>query len=135
MSVKFQLDYSDFEKLTEKFKKIPDETEKLINSYLHREGVSISKRHIIARIPVSTKKGKLKHAKFGNPLRDKPLNLGFEISPFPRFNYLVFPDQALGTSKGKTPKKFMNKGMDDSAEEIINGLTERIDEKIKEVLS
>lgn len=135
MSVKFQIDYSDFERLTEKFKKIPNETEKVINSYLHQEGVNISKRDIIARIPVSKKKGKLKHAKFGNPLRHKPLNLGFEISPYPRFNYLVFPDQALGTSKGKSPQKFMHKGMDDSTAKVIEGLTERIDEKIKEVLS
>lgn len=135
MSVKFELDFSEVEALEEKFKKIPENVENIINSYLHLEGVEITKREIRSYMPVSKQKRlSSKHAKLSNSLRHKPFNLGFEIMPYPRFNYLVFPDRALGTSKGKNPKEFMEKGLDKSTEEIIRNLNERIDQKIKEAL-
>lgn len=135
MSVRFELDYSDVEALEEKFKAIPGNVEDIINSYLHLEGVEITKREIRSFMPVSKqKKLSAKHAKLNSSLRHKPFNLGFEVSPYPRFNYLVFPDRALGTSKNRRPQEFMEKGLDKSTEEIIRNLNERIDQKIKEAL-
>lgn len=136
MSVKFKLDYSDVEALEEKFKQIPDNVENLINSYLHHEGVELVKRNIRSHMPISSvKKRASRHAKTSKSLRHRTDNLGFEVSPFPRFNYLVFPDQALGTSKGKSPQKFMELGLKDSTDEILREINKRVDEKIKEVLS
>ena len=134
MSVRFELDYSEVEALSEKFRAIPEHVEELLNSYLHFEGVELTKRRITEGMPVSSKKGVLKHAKFSNSLRHKTFNLGFEVMPKPRFNYLVFPDQALGTSKGKSAQKFMHSGLDDSTNNIIQEINERVDRKIKEEL-
>lgn len=131
MSVRFEIDYEDVEKLEEKFKRIPDNIENIINSHLHKEGVEIAKTQIVSLIPMSNKK-EGKHARTSKPLREKKANLGFVISPKPRFNYLVFPDQALGTSKGNNPLEFMQRGLNKSINDIMDGLNERVDQYLEE---
>lgn len=135
MTVRFEIDISELEELEEKFKLIPDHTEELINDYLHQEAVEMTKLDIRQGMPISNVKKKKPHAKLSKSLRHKTFNLGFEISPYPRFSYLVFPDQGLGTSYKKAPQHFMEKGLEISTEKILRELTERIDNKIKEVLS
>ncbi|MCV9886240.1 hypothetical protein [Metabacillus halosaccharovorans] len=130
MSVRFELDYKDFEKLQEKFKKIPDEVEKTINSFLHKQGVEIMTNDVLANMPISNRNKR--HARQSKPLTSVNFNLGFELKPKPRFRYLVFPDKALGTSINSTAKEFMEKGLNKSTQKIINGLNEQIDQKIKE---
>lgn len=130
MSVKFDLDYSEVQKLEEKFKKIPDNVEGIINSYLHKDGAKKAKTSIVHLIPTSNKKKK--HAKTSNPLKSKNSNLGFTITTRPKFNYLVFPDQAMGTSKGNAPQEFMKKGLSKSITDIMNGLNEHVDRYLEE---
>ncbi len=136
MSVKFEIDYSEVEALQEKFKKIPDHVEDIINSYLHNEGVIIAENSIQSLMPMSKRQKRAKqHAKNAKSLRHKGLNLGFEIRPTSKFNYLVFPDRALGTSKKNKSQEFMEKGLDRGTDKILEQLHERIDKKIKEELS
>lgn len=131
MSVRFEIDYSEVEKLQEKFKKIPGEVEQIINDFLHKTGVEIVTRDILSFTPISNK-DKV-HARQSNPLKSTNFNLGFEIKPKPKFNYLVFPDKALGTSAKNSPDEFMQKGLNKNTELIISGMNEKIDQKIKEV--
>jgi hypothetical protein len=130
MSARFELDYSEVQKLQEKFKKIPSEVEKTINEFLHGTGVEIATNHILSRMSVSNRNKK--HAKDSNPLKNIKFNLGFELKPKPKFRYLAFPDRALGTSVNNSPDEFMKKGLNDSTEKIINGMNEKIDKKIRE---
>ncbi|MGQ4666527.1 hypothetical protein ACUIJN_11915 [Metabacillus halosaccharovorans] len=130
MSVRFELDYKDLEKLQEKFKKVPDEVEKTINSFLHKQGVEIMINDVLADMPISERNKR--HARQSKPLTSVNFNLGFELKPKPRFRYLVFPDKALGTSINNTAEEFMEKGLNKSTQKIINGLNEQIDQKIKE---
>lgn len=134
MSVRFEIDAEEIENLGEKMKMIPDETEQVINDYLHQEAIDEVKRNIIFRMPISKVAKKKPHAKLSKSLNDTRFNLGFEIKPYPRFRYLVFPDQALGTSRNNAPQEFMEKGLEQSTVNIIRRLNEKIDNKIKEVL-
>jgi hypothetical protein len=131
MSVRFELDYSALEELGDKFKRIPGNVENIINSYLHKDGATQTVNQIVNLIPVS-KKTKGQHAKTSNPLRSKPMNLGFEIVPKKRFNYLVFPDRGLGTSHGENPQDFMQRGLSKSINDIMEGLNSHIDQYLKE---
>lgn len=131
--IKFEFDYTELKKLEEKLKQIPTHTEKTINDVLHKTGVRIATDHIVSRMPISKKKKK--HARNSNPLTSVNFNLGFELKPKKRFNYLVFPDRALGTSHQKRPQEFMEKGLDLSTRKIIEEINEEIDRKIKEVLN
>lgn len=133
MSVRFELDYSEINKLQEKFINIPHEVEKTINDFLHKTGVEIAINDILHFMPSSNRDKK--HARQSNPIRNVNLNLGFELKPKPKFRYLVFPDQALGTSIKNNPDEFMRKGLNKSTKKIIDGLNERIDKKIKEAFS
>nr|BDD47234.1 hypothetical protein 8 [Bacillaceae bacterium] len=132
MSVRFEFDYSEVKILEEKLQKLPGETEKTINDILHKTGVRIVQDKIISRMPVSDKNKK--HAKLSNPLRSENFNLGFEIKPKRQFNYLVFPNNALGTSYGGTPQEFMETGLGLSTKDIIEEINQEIDRKLKEEL-
>ncbi|EQB35043.1 hypothetical protein M948_18255 [Virgibacillus sp. CM-4] len=131
MSVKFEIDYEEVEKLEQKFKRIPDNIENIINSYLHKDAPKLAKSRIVSLMPLSQKKEGI-HAKQSNPLRVKKINLGFEILPKRKFNYLVFPDQALGTSVGNNPDEFMQRGLNQSINDIMEGLNEHIDHYLEE---
>jgi hypothetical protein len=130
MSVRFELDYSEVQKLQEKFKKIPSEVEKTINEFLHGTGVETVKRDILSLMSVSDRKKV--HAADKQSLKHINFNLGFEILPKPKFRYLVFPDRALGTSVNKKPDEFMERGLNKNTEKIITGMNEKIDKKIRE---
>ncbi|WBX80124.1 hypothetical protein PD280_21400 [Virgibacillus salarius] len=131
MSVKFEIDYEEVEKLEQKFKRIPENIENIINSYLHTDASKLATNQIVSLIPLSKKKKGI-HAEQSKPLRVKKINLGFEILPKRKFNYLVFPDQALGTSVGNKPKEFMQRGLNKSINDIMEGLNEHIDHYLEE---
>ncbi|TGB04691.1 hypothetical protein [Halobacillus salinus] len=130
MSVRFELDYEDVRKLEEKLSKIPQDVEKLINETLHTFGVREVEDAIITRIPVS-KKSK-KHAKNSRPIRSTTFNLGFEVKPKRPYWYLVFPDQALGTSVEEVPHEFMREGMDARTDRILEEINRQVDRLLEE---
>lgn len=132
MSARFEFDYLEVKVLEEKLQKLPGQTEKTINDILNKTGVQLVQDNIISRMPISEKKKK--HAKFSSPLRAEKFNLGFEIKPKRQFNYLVFPNNALGTSHSESPQEFMETGLDLSVKDIIEKLNEQIDKKLKEEL-
>ena len=75
-------------------------------------------------IPVS-RVNKRRHAKNSNPLDGKIRNnLTLWIHTKPKFNYLYFPQNAEGTSKGKIPNDFMERGIDAEYDNVVNGILE-----------
>ncbi|KMK77623.1 hypothetical protein [Alkalihalobacillus pseudalcaliphilus] len=142
--MKFELDYSEIELLEEKFKRLPENVEQTVNTYLHKEGVSHTTKDITALIPVSvpTKPGKLKsHARFRKWSTDEKENLGFTVKSRGgaanrpgSYGYLVFPNEGRGPRNHKE-QSFMERGLERATPRIINGIHDEIDKKIEEVLS
>lgn len=132
MSVRFEFDYSQLRVLEEKLKRIPSKTEQTLNDVLHKTGVQIVQDNIINKMPISAKQKK--HAKTSKPLKSNNFNLGFEITPKRQFNYLVFPNNALGTSIDNQAQEFMETGLELSTDDIIEKINQEIDKKIREEL-
>lgn len=132
MSVRFELDYSDVEQLQEKLLKVPGDVEQILNNIVHTYGADKVKADIVLEMPVSNRNKR--HAKDSRPLRQKDFNLGFTVLPKRPYNYLVFPDQALGTSHGKSPDYFMREGLNTSTRPIMGEINRRIDQLLKEEL-
>jgi len=130
MTVRFEIDYKEVEQLKEKFAQIPDKVEDKVNEVLHNYGVEAVKDRIVDRLPVSNVDKK--HAKNSKPLRHKTFNLGFEVVPKKPYRYLVFPDQALGTSVGNRPDEFMQEGLNTSTDPILQEINEQIEKLIQE---
>ncbi|MDF2605901.1 MAG: hypothetical protein K0S34_91 [Bacillales bacterium] len=118
-------------------KQIPYKSEKVINEILHTEAIPMAIQSIQPNIPVSTWKNKVrkkKHAKENHPQAPQKENLGFTIRPKPRFNYLKYPDLAIGTSQHNVPQYFMKKGLQDVAPKIIDKLMDGLQEEIYKTL-
>ncbi|MBP3951127.1 hypothetical protein [Bacillus suaedae] len=132
MTVRFEFDYKELSALEDKLRKLPDNVEKIINDVLHKTGIELVTDSIIERMPLSDKKKK--HAKTSKPFRSEKFNLGFEIKPKRQFYYLVFPNDALGTSLGKNEQEFMEIGLERSINKIVEEINAKADEKLKEEL-
>ncbi|MFC0525777.1 hypothetical protein ACFFGV_19550 [Pontibacillus salicampi] len=130
MSVRFEVDYSEVQRLQEKFAQLPGNVEKVLNDVLHSFGVEAVKENIKERIPVSDKQKR--HAANYKSLKNEDFNLGFIIKPKPKYRYLVFPDQALGTSLGNSPEEFMSKGNDASIDLIMAQINEEVERLLRE---
>ncbi|MEC1778402.1 HK97-gp10 family putative phage morphogenesis protein [Schinkia azotoformans] len=135
----WEIDFGDVEELVEKLKKMPDESEKVINDVIHNDGIKIATEEIQPEIPVSKWRNRVRNKKHArdnkNPQSSKKENLAFTIRPQKKFEYLKYPDLSIGTSKNKQPKRFMKKGLDKASPKIIEKLNEKIDEKINETLN
>ncbi|GGD05412.1 hypothetical protein [Pontibacillus salipaludis] len=130
MSARFEVDYSEVERLQRKFSQLPGDVERVLNDVLHSYGVENVKDNIKIIMPVSKKEKK--HAKNYKSLRHEEFNLGFIIHPKPKYNYLVFPDKALGTSVDKDPDEFMQTGLDASIEHIFEQINEEVERLLRE---
>jgi hypothetical protein len=136
--MKWEIDYSSIEELEKKVSQLPNQTEVVINSYLHKKGVDITKSNITQHMNVSKKVKK--HAKYSSWSRKKTENLGFEIlakggaaNRPGSFGYLVFPNEGRGP-RNPAEQRFMEKGLHESTAHIIDDLLEQVITKIQEEL-
>ncbi|MGX7108349.1 hypothetical protein [Facklamia miroungae] len=97
--VKFSIEFEDNEELLEAFQKVPNKAEKVTNNFLESKGAPEAMRAIIGLMPVS--RVSKRHAKDSSSLKQKMENLGFEIMPKKKFNYLVFPNDGVGSKNLK----------------------------------
>ncbi|MFD2638393.1 hypothetical protein [Piscibacillus salipiscarius] len=139
MSTSYNLDYSDIQALEEKLARLPGQMEQVMNDVLHRQGIEITARHITERMPVSDRNKR--HAKYSKWWKSERHNLGFTIKAKggaankPRsFGYLVFPNEGRGPHN-PMEQRFMEEGLAESVNPILNELNEAIDQKLKEELS
>lgn len=132
-SVKFDL--KNFEQFMVKFLNMGVNVEEACNLYLHEKGYKLTESEIYRLMPRSNenRKGK-KHAKNTTSLKPVLVNLGFEITTQRKFNYLVFPNDALGTAIRNKPKEFFEYGLGNTEEKIIKQLAESLEEAIERSL-
>lgn len=106
------------------------EVEKIINDYLHNEAPKRINPSIVGLVPVSDRLKK--HAKNSNPFgRQENYNLAVKLITSKEFNYLVFPDEGLGTSKNNIALDFTGRGLEAETPTLIDEMTARIQENFQ----
>ncbi len=127
-SIEFKLKDDDLKKIEQSIMEYGDDAESIINDFLRDYASNMVVDAIVVMIPQSGRmwKGKRKPARSGNPFKTDFINLGFTIKSKKTYNYLYFPDQAAGTSQGKSPLLFMEKGMDNVYDSIVNGILNKL---------
>jgi hypothetical protein len=143
LSIRFELDYEEIERLEQKMKQLPDKMEKVVNETLHTDGVEIATEEITSLIPNSKWRNKgidKTHARTSKWSKSESHNLGFTIkskggaaNKKGSFGYLVFPNEGRGSSN-PLEQRFMEKGMKKATPRIIEKLHENIDKKLEEEL-
>jgi hypothetical protein len=138
MSISYEIDYSEVEQLEEKIKRIPENVENIINSYLHKEGAQRTIDHITSRMPMS--KYRKRHAKTSKWSRVEKFNLGFTVKPKGgaankpnSFGYLVFPNEGRGP-RNPIEHRFMERGLEGSIPEILDDMNQLLDEELRREL-
>lgn len=105
------------------------EVEQSINDYLHNEAAAKINPAVTGFVPISDRNKT--HAKHSNPFtRQENYNLAVKVITDKKFNYLVFPDEGLGTSKGNTPQDFTGRGLEAVTPELLDDMITRITETL-----
>lgn len=124
MSVKFELKAEQLEKITDAITSAGADAETAINAYLKNTAPDIVKTSITDLIPISNRTKK--HARNSNPLEHENFNLALKVKSRSPFYYLKFINDGTGTSTGKTPLEFMERGLDAKVEEMTSGMLDEI---------
>lgn len=124
-SANFSIKYNDIDKINKAIQEYGDNAEKEINNYLMDVAKDKFINSITNLIPVSV--ANKRHAKNSKPLEGKIIgNLTLKISTKSKYYYLYFPQNAEGTSRGKQPNDFMDRGIDVNYNDVVNGLLEKL---------
>lgn len=124
----YELELQQFDNFIKQFAGQGSAVESAINDYLHNNAAQKIAPSIADFVPVSNRNKK--HARNSAPFgRQENYNLAVKVITSKQFNYLVFPDEALGRSKGNTPQDFTGRGLEAVMPELINEMTARITEE------
>lgn len=125
----FSSNTEQFENILKQVNGYGAEIEKVLNDYIHSEAPRKITPSIVGLVPVSDRNKA--HAKFSAPFgRQENYNLAVKVITSKPFNYLVFPDEGLGHSRGRSPLDFTGRGLEAVTPELINDMITRITEKI-----
>lgn len=131
--INFSLKEEDLQRIQNSIQQFEYDAEKVINDYLDSDAKDKFIASITNLIPVSNVNKRI-HAKNSNPLDGKVRNnLTLWIHTKPKFNYLYFPQNAEGTSKGKSPNDFMEKGIDAEYDNVVNGILEKLQNRMEDI--
>lgn len=129
MAVDFMSNANDIYKLATKISRMGENTEAIINNYLRTRAPEKIVPSIVGLIPVSERKKK--HAKTSDPLKHQNFNLSVVVKEKQKTTpYLHFPNDGTGTSEGKTPKEFMEKGLEKVKDSMINDMLNELSNNI-----
>nr|WP_259545001.1 hypothetical protein [Heyndrickxia oleronia] len=128
----WSIDFTDVDKLIENMSKIPNRSEEVINKSLQTKGAPLAMSDIQVDIPISP--FVKRHAHSNKALNVTFANLQFTIRPKRQFEYIKYPDLAIGTSKNNAPKQFMKKGLQKAEPKIVKDLTDSVIEEINKTL-
>ncbi|SFH68625.1 hypothetical protein [Pisciglobus halotolerans] len=129
--VKFQLNAQESERIEQAMARIPEESERMVNDVLKSKGVKKAIESIVGFMPISDRKKA--HAKLSNPLKQNMINLGFEITPKPRFGYLVFPNDGIGRSN-PVKQQFFENGLEKVTDSILDDVVLALEEASNKAL-
>lgn len=128
MANTFTSEHKEFNNLVKSLSGYGAEVESALNEYIHSEAARKIKPSIEGLIPVSDR-NKV-HAKNSAPFgRQENYNLAVKLITSKQFNYLVFPDEGLGTSKGNSPLDFTGRGLEAELPVLIDEMSQLLQEK------
>ena len=128
MANTFTSENKEFNNLVKSLSGYGAEVESALNEYVHNEAPQKIKPSIEGFIPVSDR-NKV-HARNSAPFgRQENYNLAVKLITSKEFNYLVFPDEGLGTSKGNSPLDFTGRGLEAEMPVLIDEMTQLLQEK------
>lgn len=123
----FNIEQQAFDALLKRYSGQGAEVENTLNEYIHNVAPEKIKPKITDFIPVSDRSKQ--HAKNSAPFgRQENYNLAVKVITSKDFNYLVFPDEGLGTSKGNIAQNFTGRGLDAVLPALIDDMTAKITE-------
>lgn len=124
----WSMDLSELEDIFKRLQQVTGKAERTINDVLKKKTAPKVMEHIQPNIPLSPRRKK--HARKSKALTVKHDNLQFTIRPKRQFEYIKYPDLAIGTSHRNEPKNFMKKGLEEARPAVI---AEIVDEVISEI--
>ena len=118
----FELDASEFQRLSDKMQEFGAGSGRIIDDVLHGEGATKIKENILPLIHSSgrTWRGKKPAAAGAQPFTQKNGSLSVEIKSKSAYNYLYFPDDGSNTKRHAGNQQFMRRGAEEAAEDIID---------------
>lgn len=128
MAVHFTLDDKDVKKIETAISQSGVNAEQVINNYLRTRAPEKIIPSIVGLMPISERKKK--HARASNPLTHQNFNLSVVVKTKNEYWYLQFPNDAKGTSERKTPKEFMEKGLEKVKDSMINDMLNELSNNI-----
>ena len=138
MTVRYKLEYKEVDALLEKFKRLPDNVEKTINSVLHSFGIQKAVEHITDDMPIS--KLDKRHAKLSDWSKSEKGNLEFTIKAKGgaankpgSFGYIVFPNEGRGPSN-PLEQRFMESGLYKATSPVLEELNKEVELRIQKEL-
>lgn len=118
----YTLELQQFSDFAGQFVEQGEAVESALNKYIHNDAAQKIAPSIADFVPVSDRKKK--HARDSAPFgRQENYNLAVKLITKKKFNYLVFPDEALGRSKGNIPQDFTGRGLEAVMPELIDEMT------------
>lgn len=118
----YELELKQFNDYIKQFAGQGSAVESALNDYLHNDAARKIAPSIADFVPVSNRNKK--HARNSAPFgRQENYNLAVKVITSKEFNYLVFPDEALGRSAGNTPQDFTGRGLEAVMPELIDEMT------------
>lgn len=143
MTVRYEVDYGDLQRLHEVIGRLPNKSEETINKVLKKSGGKLIASNITTLIPVSkphdAHKGKIHAAQVKWSTQENE-NLSVSVKSAGgaaknkgSFGYLVFPNEGRG-SKNKHAQYFMEDGLEDATPGVIEMLESELVKKIEEEL-
>ena len=126
----FTIEQKQFNELVKRVSEYGTGAEEAINTYVHNEAPQKIKPQIVGLVPVSDRSKK--HAKYSAPFgRQENYNLAVKVITSKEFNYLVFPDEGLGSSHKKPPLDFTGRGLEAALPTLIDEMSARVMETLK----
>lgn len=125
---RFELDATEFDRLSQVVKNFPNDAEKTINDVLHNEASPLIQEAIKRLMPVSGKKwkGKKPAAKTAKSLTDEKGNLFITVKNTNNYHYLYFPDDGTSTRRHIGDQQFFLRGGEAKQTEITDRCINRL---------
>lgn len=132
----FYLDTKEFDKVATAIENFSDRSvaQQIINDYLVDDGGKKIKEYIRAILPVSgrTWNGKKAAASQTDPFRIQGENLAVKVYTKGSYHYLYFPDDGSNTRHHRGDQQFMFHGAEKAEDEIVNGVIDKLVERLEE---
>lgn len=128
----WQMDTTELDALFNRLQSTAGNAERTINDVLKRSGAPKVMASIQPNIPLSPKQKK--HARNSKALMVKHGNLEFTVRPKRAFEYIKYPDLAIGTSQYNEPKRFMKKGLDGVTPDVVHDIVSEVISDIQQTL-